>query len=154
MVKALDNALKALLIFLVGVLTTVVFLQVLIRFVFKSPLPWTEEVSRIAFVYCIFIGAIVGMRERAHIRVDALLVMLPPGAQRVLSAASNLIVSVFLIYVIWQGVEFVRLTGIQMTPVLLIPFQYLYMIIPISGALMLLYLVLGILNQAWTRRQG
>ena len=62
MLKALDRLLKYLLTFLVGLFTVSVFLQVLIRFVFKYPLPWTEEVSRIAFVYTIFIGATIAVR--------------------------------------------------------------------------------------------
>ena len=44
MLTVLDRLLKYLLTFLVGLLTISVFLQVLIRFVFKHPLPWTEEV--------------------------------------------------------------------------------------------------------------
>lgn len=146
MVRLLDRALRYLLVFLVGLLTVSVFLQVLIRFVFKSPLPWTEEVARIAFVYSIFVGATIGVRDRAHISVDFLVVLLPPPARRALKLVTNLVVAVLLCFVIWQGIEFVRQTGVQMTPVMLIPFRYLYIVIPASGALMLLYLILGTID--------
>lgn len=146
MVRALDRLLRGLLALLLGVLTVCVFLQVLVRFVFKYPLPWTEEVARIAFVYSIFVGATVAVREKAHINVDFALVLLPPPVARAVRLLGAALVAVFLAYMTWQGIAFVRATGVQVTPVMQIPFRHLYLIIPSSGALMLLYLVLGTLD--------
>jgi TRAP-type C4-dicarboxylate transport system permease small subunit len=152
--RVLDRLLKAVLIGLVGVLTICVFLQVLIRFVFKFPIPWTEEVSRIAFVYTIFIGATIAVREKTHINVDFLLVMLPPGVARWVSRVGTTLVAIFLAFVTWQGIVFVRATGVQMTPVMQLPFRHLYLIIPVSGGIMLLYLILGVVDErAAGRRQ-
>ena len=145
--KALDRLLKYLLIFLVGLFTVSVFLQVLIRFVFKYPLPWTEEVSRIAFVYTIFIGATIAVRQKAHLNVDFLLVVLPPKVSHVVKMVGTALVAVFLIFVTWQGIVFARATGVQVTPVMQVPFRYLYVIIPICGSLMLLYLILTAVDE-------
>ncbi len=147
MVRALDGLLRGLLAFLLGLLTVTVFLQVLVRFVFKFPLPWTEEVSRLAFVYSIFVGATLAVRDKTHINVDFVLALLPAGLARAVRLGGSVLVAVFLCYMTWQGIEFVRLTGVQMTPVLQIPFRHLYLIIPVSGALMLLYLILGTLDE-------
>jgi TRAP-type transport system small permease protein len=144
--KVLDRLLKYLLTFLVGLFTVSVFLQVLIRFVFKYPLPWTEEVSRIAFVYTIFIGATVAVRQKAHLNVDFLLVVLPPKVSRTVKLAGTALVAVFLIFVTWQGIVFVRATGVQVTPVMQVPFRYLYLVLPTCGGLMLLYLILGAID--------
>jgi TRAP-type C4-dicarboxylate transport system permease small subunit len=137
---------------LVVILTASVFLQVLIRFVFRYPLPWTEEVSRIAFVYSIFVGATIAVREKTHLNVDALLVILPRGAARALTVFGSLLVAIFLGFVTWEGVVFVQATGVQMTPVMQIPFRHLYLILPSSGALMLFYLVLGVVE--YLRKNG
>jgi TRAP-type C4-dicarboxylate transport system permease small subunit len=145
--KALDRLLKYLLTFLVGLFTASVFLQVLIRFVFKYPLPWTEEVSRIAFVYTIFIGATIAVRRKAHLNIDFLLVILPPKIAQAVKLFGTLLVAVFLGFVTWQGIEFVRITGVQVTPVMQVPFRYLYLIIPSCGGLMLLYLILGAVDE-------
>jgi TRAP-type C4-dicarboxylate transport system permease small subunit len=146
MLAILDRALKYALILLVIILTVSVFLQVLIRFVFKYPLPWTEEVSRIAFVYSIFVGATIAVREKTHLNVDVLLVILPKKVARAVTVFGSLLVAIFLGFVTWEGVVFVQATGVQMTPVMQIPFRYLYLILPVSGALMLLYLVLGMVD--------
>ncbi len=142
MVKYLDHALRYLLIALVGLLTASVFAQVLVRFVFRAPFPWTEELTRIAFVYCILLGAALGVREKAHINVDFLVAILPRRVQFALKLLSNLLVAIFLCFVVWQGTVFIQLTGVQVTPVMQIPFRYLYFVLPVSGAIMLLYLVL------------
>lgn len=147
MVRALDRLLRGLLALLLGVLTVCVFLQVLVRFVFKYPLPWTEEVARIAFVYSIFVGATIAVREKAHINVDFVLVLLPLQAARAFKLLGAALMAVFLSYMTWQGIEFVRATGVQVTPVMQIPFRYLYVVIPSSGALMLLYLILGTVDE-------
>ena len=145
MLAVLDRTLKYALTLLSVVLTLSVFLQVLIRFVFKYPLPWTEEIARIAFVYCIFVGATIAVRENSHLQVDFLLVILPKKVARVLVLLGMLLVGMFLVFVTWQGVVLVLATGVQMSPVMQVPFKYLYLILPVSGALMLLYLVANML---------
>jgi len=141
----LDRALKYALTLLSVILTVSVFLQVLIRFVLKYPLPWTEEVARIAFVYCIFVGATIAVRENSHLHVDALLVILPKRVARAAMFLGMLLVGVFLVFVTWQGVVLVLATGVQMSPVMQVPFKYIYLILPVSGAIMLLYLVANML---------
>lgn len=146
MVDALDRGLKGLLALLLGVLTVTVFVQVLVRFVLKYPLPWTEEIARLAFVYSIFVGATLAVRERSHINVDFLLVLLPDSLQRTVKLVGSALVAAFLVAMTWEGIEFVRVTGVQVTPVMQVPFRYLYVVIPTSGALMLLYLVLATID--------
>ncbi len=146
MLTILDHALKHLLWLLVAILTASVFLQVLSRFIFKYPLPWTEEVSRLAFVYSIFVGAVIAVRDKTHLNIDVILVLLPKRGARAIVLFGSLLVGIFLTFVTWEGISLVRATGIQMTPVMQIPFRYLYLIVPASGALMLLYLVLGLVD--------
>lgn len=148
----LDRALKYVLTLLIVILTVSVFLQVLIRFVFKYPLPWTEEVSRIAFVYSIFVGATIAVREKTHLNVDAILVLLPKRVARAITVLGAFLVAIFLGFMTWEGAVFVRATGVQMTPVMQVPFRYLYLILPASGAIMFLYLVLGVVDVL--RRKG
>lgn len=152
MLAILDRALKQVLWLLVALLTASVFLQVVSRFVLKYPLPWTEEVSRIAFVYSIFVGATIAVREKTHLNIDAILVVLPKGMARALTILGSLLVGVFLGFVTWEGIVLVRATGVQMTPVMQLPFRHLYLVVPASGALMLFYLILGVVD--YIRKTG
>ena len=48
----------------------VTFAQVLFRYVLKSPLPWSQDVLRLAFTYLVFWGAAWCVREKGHLNVD------------------------------------------------------------------------------------
>ena len=52
---------------------SVVLLQVLFRFVLNIGVPWTEELSRLSFIYLSFIGAAIAFREKSLIRVDTII---------------------------------------------------------------------------------
>lgn len=49
-----------------------VFGNVVLRYVFNSGITISEEMSRFVFVWLTFIGAVVAMREGAHLGVDTL----------------------------------------------------------------------------------
>jgi TRAP-type transport system small permease protein len=46
--------------------------QILFRYGLSVSVPWTEEVSRLLFVWLVFIGAAIGWREKAMIVIDTL----------------------------------------------------------------------------------
>ena len=90
--------------------------------------------------------AAIAVREKAHLNVDFVLAVLPPGVARAIQLVGTGLVGIFLVFMTWQGIVFVRATGVQVTPVMQVPFRYLYLIIPSSGGLMLLYLILGTID--------
>ena len=45
----------------------VVSAQVVIRYVFNDSLDWADEVSRIAFVWTIFLAIPLGIRDGTHV---------------------------------------------------------------------------------------
>lgn len=53
-----------------GIIAFLVMMQVTFRFVFNSPLPWPEELSRLVFVYLVFIGGAASSRNNTHIAID------------------------------------------------------------------------------------
>jgi len=54
----------------VVLLTGLVFLSILMRYIFNSPLEWGDEIASYMFVFVVFMGAAEMMREGKHIRVD------------------------------------------------------------------------------------
>ena len=83
---------SALLVF------AITFLQVLCRFVLKSPLPWSTDILRLAFTYLVFWGAAWCVREKEHLNVDVVLTALPAGIRRWTEILINLILCVFLLW--------------------------------------------------------
>ncbi|WP_420346098.1 TRAP transporter small permease [Pelagibius sp.] len=85
---------EALSCFGLAVVAVCVFLQVIMRYGFNSALQWSEEVAAIAMVWAVYMGAVLCVRERFHIRIMAGVMLLPT------KAATGVVI---LADVIWLG---------------------------------------------------
>ncbi len=74
----------ALLGILMASLVTLIFFQVLNRFILHIPAAWTEEMGRYNFVWLSLFGSVKALKERAHLSVDILVTNLK-GRKKVLA---------------------------------------------------------------------
>jgi TRAP-type C4-dicarboxylate transport system permease small subunit len=85
MAKALDlycRFLKAVIVACLAVMVVLVFGNVVLRYAFNSGITVSEELSRWLLVWLTFLGAIVALREHAHLGVDTLIKALSPAGKR------------------------------------------------------------------------
>ena len=117
-----------------------VALQVIARNVLRIPILWTSDVAQLLFSWLIFIGAAIGLRQGAHYFVDVL-----PAADNAFRrgvtwfglAAS--VVVIFILVTNGWALTMARARGeIQSIGISRL---WLYVPIPISGAMMALFLV-------------
>ena len=125
-----------------AVVFAVTFGQVIQRYVFQLPMPWATDIIRIFFVYSVFFGMAVGVFKKAHLNIDVLVQVLPPRLKPWFDLLSNLVVCTFLSVVLRYSFSFMTANADQVTPYLLFPMSYVYMIIPFTAAFMVLFLVL------------
>lgn len=71
--------------------------NIVLRYFFFSALSWDEEALDYLMVFSVYIGAVSVAWRQAHIRIDALLLLAPPRYQRLLNAASTLLMVAILI---------------------------------------------------------
>jgi TRAP-type transport system small permease protein len=64
--------LELLLVLLMAVMVLMVFGNVVLRYAFNSGITVSEELSRWAFVWMIFLGAIIAIKESGHLGTDML----------------------------------------------------------------------------------
>jgi TRAP-type C4-dicarboxylate transport system permease small subunit len=76
-VKPFNRAVDAVAILLFAAVLVLVNVQIVCRFVLSLGVPWTEEVSRLLFIWLAYIGAAIGLREGSLIVIDTLPQMLP-----------------------------------------------------------------------------
>ena len=82
---------KAAMALLLAGMVVLVFGNVVLRYALNTGITYSEELSRIFFVWLTFLGAVVAMREHAHLGVDSLLRRLPPlGAKAAVLAGHAL----------------------------------------------------------------
>jgi hypothetical protein len=75
--------LKGVIALCLAVMVVLVFGNVVLRYGFNSGITVSEELSRWLLVWLTFLGAIVAVREHAHLGVDTLVRMLPPAGKRI-----------------------------------------------------------------------
>ena len=133
-----DKITKAVMGISAIVVFVITFLQVLCRFVLKSPLPWSTDILRLAFTYLVFWGAAWCVREKEHLNVDVLLMSFPVKIRKVVELGIDLVLSLFFIFMIgWT----------QTTSYLPIPMSVYYASIPSAGAIMLFYMIKNMAEQ-------
>ncbi|QMV74118.1 TRAP transporter small permease [Comamonas piscis] len=100
----LIRALEIMMVLCMLVMLVMVFGNVMLRLFFNTGIDLSEEVPRFAFVWMTFLGAIVGMRKRAHLGVDLMVQLLPVAGRRVcwgLSQAVMLVCCIYIVYGTW-----------------------------------------------------
>ena len=124
----------------VGILILPVTLQTFSRYTELLPsYIWTEEASRFLFVWMIMLGAMVGMREKAHFEVDVW-PQLSPRGDALLRIVSNVFVLAFALVFAWWGVEFVRFGWNQSSEIAELPMWTIFVAWPLTGVTWVLFL--------------
>ena len=116
-----------------------VFCSVFSRYILNNPWQWTEETARLLFVWMLFMAASIGVRRGLHFRFTLLLDSVGPTPKGVLEILANAWVIFFSSIMLVRGLSFAVLNLTQLTPALQIPWGWVYISVPISGILMILY---------------
>lgn len=139
--------------FLIVVLLLVVLLDVATRNFLKTSLIWPEEVSRILFIWSIFIGGGAALKAEKLITIDVLYRSLGVRGRLVLDLASFLVVAACLAILFGYGLVFFARFARDVTPTTGIPKGYFYAAVPVGSLLMFVRLVQW-LRARFRRRQA
>lgn len=82
---------------LLAVMVILVFANAAGRYLLGTGVAASEEIARLAFVWIIFLGGILAVRERSHVGVDMLVKHLPVIGQKLCFALTNLLI----LYALW-----------------------------------------------------
>ena len=80
--RACVRVLEILIVVCLAVMAVLVFGNVVLRYAFDSGIAVSEELSRLLFVWLIFLGAILASVQHAHIGFDALMQRLPLAGRK------------------------------------------------------------------------
>lgn len=83
--------LKFAIVTCLALMVILVFGNVVLRYGFNSGITVSEELSRWLFVWLIFLGAIIAMREHAHLGMDSVVARLPTWGKKACLVVSNLL---------------------------------------------------------------
>lgn len=129
MLKFLDKHLEDyILVAFMAIMSVVIFFQVIMRYVFRSSLTWSEELARYLFVWIVYFAISYAVKERKHIKIEAALYLMPKNVRPYMPIIGDIIVFVFSAFIIVTSWEIVlrQASGGQISPAMRIPMQYIY----------------------------
>jgi TRAP-type C4-dicarboxylate transport system permease small subunit len=126
---------------LVVALAVVVVLQVFNRYVLKAPLSWTEELAMLLFQWVAFLGAAVGVKRMSHFGIDLVVRGLAPARARLVRLLVMALMGVVAVTMLVEGARVLGLTHTEMYTTMPLSHAWAYAAIPVSGVLMLGYLL-------------
>jgi TRAP-type C4-dicarboxylate transport system permease small subunit len=92
----------------------IVSAQVLLRYGFNTSIDWSEEISRLLFVWSMFLAIPLGIREGAHVGIELLTTHLDRSVRIPLARACALGGAAIMVVVFWQAVNVAALTWDEM----------------------------------------
>ncbi|RLC01728.1 MAG: TRAP transporter small permease [Deltaproteobacteria bacterium] len=124
-----------LFIIVMGALLSL-FANVILRYGFNYTLAWSEELVRIVIIYSTFVGASVAVKQRAMIKIDAI-VQIFPKLKSGLTFYSNILMLIFACMMVYFGYKMTHLQFLtnQKTIIMQIPLVIIYSIMPLMGVM-------------------
>lgn len=122
---------------LLAVISIVMMLQVIMRYVFNASLTWAEELCRYAFIWSAFVSIGFTIREKSILTLTFFVDILPKTIGRVVTILAKFITVAFFIVIFVYSVpmiEKIYLTN-QRSPALNIPMYIVYLSIVVGSFL-------------------
>ena len=101
-IGAFCRLLEFLMAAFLAAMVVMVFGNVVLRYAFNSGIIVSEELSRWLFLWVTFLGAIVAIREHAHLGSDFLIARLPPAGKKTCLVIGHLLM-LYVTWLVFQG---------------------------------------------------
>jgi len=127
-------------------ITVVVFLQVVFRYVLDLPLSWSEEVARFGFVWLVFLGAGFIVRTGGHLKVSSFVDPLPVRFKKIAEIIVQVVIFICAVIILAGGIRIARNEWSQLSPAIEAHMGIIYLVIPISAFMMACWTVVHLVT--------
>jgi TRAP-type C4-dicarboxylate transport system permease small subunit len=124
--------------------------QITARFGFDRPLPWTDELAVVLYLWVILWAAAFMVPEREHVVFDLVWNSVSTPVRRVMKIVGNLMIGGLALVAIPASWDYVHFMAREKTPVLDIPFMWVFL----PFVLLLIALVLRSAWGIWSALKG
>ena len=141
---------------LLMVISIVVFIQVLVRFVLTAvgldiQASWTEELARYLLCWMVFVGGAYGCRKAQLMALDFAVSRLPGMLGQAARYLSLILCLAFFLMLVQVGWAFMEFGQTETSPVIRLRMHWVYAAIPFGAGLMVLNTI-GLMLEAWITR--
>lgn len=145
MFQLLRRGAEVIGVVLFALLFLVFVVQVLARFVFKQPLPWTDEAAIILYLWAVLWGAAVVCKDREHVAFDLLYQGAAPPIRRSMALGAALLVGGLAAWALPGVLDYIYFMRRESSAVLGLPLHWVFL----PFALLLLALVARHVIRVW-----
>ena len=146
----IDKILAYVLIAIMSIMVCTVVWQVFSRYALNAPSSFTTELSGFLLIWIGLLGAAYATGQNMHMAIDLLPIYLKENSQNKLAKLIHIIIGIFaLMVLVIGGGQLVSLSFQlnQISPTLQISIGYIYLVVPISGVLMLFYSIESLMQK-------
>jgi TRAP-type transport system small permease protein len=139
--------------FFLAVMTTVVIVQVFLRYLFDFSFAWAEELVRYVMIWMVMIGAALVQAKNDHIRIDFLPMLAGPRGRRVMETFFRLGILLFAVIILVKGIKMTYFNRLFESPGLRIQMWVPMLSLPLGAILITLYTSIALVQDAirlWT----
>ncbi|MDD7542623.1 MAG: TRAP transporter small permease [Peptoniphilaceae bacterium] len=129
---------NAIVILFFALVVIVVSIQVFARFVLGTSIRWADEFSRFAFVWVIYLGGAITIRDGRNVCFDLILEAQKGFVWKIMYTAVFLLSSLFLVLITYFGILVCMSLMSETSPIMQLPMSVVSLCIPIGGVLMLI----------------
>lgn len=141
---------------LTGLLVGIVTINVFARYGLQTGILWIEEISRLIFVWVVFLGSYLALRRKSHMAIDLIWNITPSVLRSAMTVIGGLCSLLFLGLIIYGGLLLldVSLEFGRTTPILRLSAAWGYASVPVAAAFMFLELLNSLCKQARTQQEN
>lgn len=148
--QRIDKVIEVVLVALMSILVIDVLWQVFSRYVLTAPSSFTDELAGFLLIWVGLLGAAYVAGKNEHLAIDLMLQKMKGAKKRRLQTIINLVVGVFALFVMVFGGVWLVYTRFYLgvnSAALALPLGYVYLIVPVSGLLIIYYSIDNSINQ-------
>lgn len=140
--KFLDRCMKFLMAMAMLSLVIGGFWQIFTRWILQNPSTFTEEFMRYMLIWASMIGSAYCFYKDKHLTLDLFKRKVKGVAGIVLNVFIEGVILFFIIYVFIYGGAYQMMSSTNYSPVMHLPYKFLYVVLPLSGSFIVLARVL------------
>jgi TRAP-type C4-dicarboxylate transport system permease small subunit len=148
---AIDRALGGAIALLLAAMVLNVLWQVFTRFALRNPSSYTEEAARYLMIWLGLLGSAYAAGQKAHLALDLITAKLQGARKRASEIAIHVVALLFALGVMVGGggrLVWIQLTLGQQSAALQWKLGYVYLAVPLAGALIVFYSVAALSESA------
>jgi TRAP-type C4-dicarboxylate transport system permease small subunit len=147
--QQIDRIIEFFLVFIMSLLVIDVLWQVFSRYILNSPSSFTDELAGFLLIWVGLFGAAYVTGKNEHLAIDLLLTKISASGKIKLETLINLFIILFTLFVLILGGTWLVYTRFMLevkSAALQLPLGYVYIVLPVSGFMILYYSIDNLIN--------